>query len=147
VKRLALLLACTTPAIAAPRAPALSMTLADGTVLRLADLRGEVVLLNLWATWCEPCKREVPLLNAAHLRYRSKGLRVIGIALDTARDGRGRWISPWIRYPQARAVRGAYGMRGGVPTSYVIARDGTIAHVQSGTFDRAALERALRPLL
>ncbi|RDE05352.1 TlpA family protein disulfide reductase [Sphingomonas aracearum] len=143
----ALLLALAAPALGAPVAPPLRLTLSDGTRLSLADLRGQVVVLNFWATWCGPCKREVPLLNAAYAAHRAQGLRVIGIALDPARTGRGRWISPWIRYPQARELQGAYPLRGGVPTSYVLARNGRIAHVQGGAFTRDELERVVRPLL
>lgn len=87
------------------------------------------------------------MLNAAYAAHKGDGLLVIGVALDPARDGRGRWTSPWIHYPQARAMRGRYTIRGGVPTTYVIGRDGMIARVQSGSFSRAALERTIAPLL
>ena len=81
------------PSAGAPRAPEASPApdygarrLGTQEEVRLADLRGEVVLLNTWATWCKPCKEEMPDFQALHERYRSDGLRVIGVNTD---EGRG----------------------------------------------------------
>lgn len=66
-----------------PEAPALSAVTLDGDSISLADLRGEPVLLNVWATWCAPCRQEIPELQALHERYAPEGLRVVGVTVDS----------------------------------------------------------------
>ena len=52
----------------------------------MADLKGEVVLLNLWATWCKPCREEIPALDSLHREFGARGLRVAGVSIDVAGD-------------------------------------------------------------
>lgn len=59
-----------------------AIDLASGTDVVLADLQGEVVLLNTWATWCTPCKEEMPWLQTLHERYAEQGLQVVGVSID-----------------------------------------------------------------
>lgn len=68
--------------IGAP-APAFATISLDGDSVSLAAQRGNVVLLNIWATWCHPCRAEIPELRAVHARYRDKGLALIGVSVDT----------------------------------------------------------------
>ncbi|HEY8376683.1 MAG TPA: TlpA disulfide reductase family protein [Nannocystis sp.] len=74
-----------TLALGAPAPPFAGVTM-RGEPLALADLRGRVVLLNVWATWCEPCREELPELQALYQRLEPRGLTVVGISTDAARD-------------------------------------------------------------
>ena len=122
-------------------------TLADGTNLTTANLRGRVVMVNFWATWCVPCRKELPLLNRYYQAHRSEGLVIIGVAADPGAGGRGRWLSPTIAYPQAARVGGPNYWLPAVPMTYIIGRDGKLAHTKAGPFDQATLDTMVRPLL
>jgi thiol-disulfide isomerase/thioredoxin len=65
-------------------APEMNLVFLDGTVSRLADLEGKVVLLNFWATWCSPCRQELPHFEVLHQTYKDQGLAVIGVSMDQA---------------------------------------------------------------
>jgi thiol-disulfide isomerase/thioredoxin len=67
-------------------APALALNDLGGAPRTLGDYRGRILLVNFWATWCEPCRREIPLLNTLQGEHRSEGLAVVGIAVDTRRS-------------------------------------------------------------
>jgi thiol-disulfide isomerase/thioredoxin len=75
---------CDTPVVevGAPAPPYHAVTLA-GDSISLDSLRGDVVLLNIWATWCHPCREEIPVLEALHERHASSGLRVVGVSIDS----------------------------------------------------------------
>ena len=122
-------------------------TLADGTNLTTANLRGRVVMINFWATWCVPCRKELPLLNRYYRAHRADGLVIIGVAADAGADGRGQWLSPTIGYPQAARVGGPDYRLPSIPMTYVIGRDGTLAYAKSGAFDQAKLDKIVGPLL
>lgn len=122
-------------------------TLADGTVLTSANLRGRVVMVNFWASWCVPCRKELPLLNSYYRAHRVDGLVIIGVAADPGENGRGQWLSPTIAYPQAAHVGGPDYRLAAVPMNYVIGRDGKVAYAKSGAFDQAKLDTIVGPLL
>jgi cytochrome c biogenesis protein CcmG, thiol:disulfide interchange protein DsbE len=142
------------PAVGQP-APALIVPELDGHQFDLAKLRGKVVLVNLWATWCSPCRIEMPTLNAFYRRYHSRGLDVLGLSIDEAPDdGRVRQVMRQFSYPGALAsaarVNG-FGEPIAVPVTYVIDAHGVIraqlqAEGPSGV-SRQALEEAVLPLL
>ncbi|WP_293991703.1 TlpA disulfide reductase family protein [Sphingomonas sp.] len=122
-------------------------TLPDGAVLTSANLRGHVVMVNFWASWCVPCRQELPLLNRYYRAHRAEGLVIIGVAADMSEDGHGRWLSPTIAFPQAARVGGPdYRLRA-IPMNYVIGRDGKLAYAKSGSFDQAKLDTIVGPLL
>jgi thiol-disulfide isomerase/thioredoxin len=111
-------------------APALVATAPDGQTFDLAKLRGKVVLVNFWATWCAPCRREMPILDAFYRRYHDKGLELIGISVDFARDGaKMRKAAGAVSYPTAMAndipVNG-FGPPEGVPVTYVVDAEGVV---------------------
>jgi thiol-disulfide isomerase/thioredoxin len=118
----------------------------DGKNLKLSDLKGKVVLLDFWATWCEPCKIETPWLIDLQNRYGSKGLVVVGIAMD---EGGQKVVQPYtqsakfemddgsklaINYPIVLGndtLSDKFGVTG-FPTSVLISRDGKLVKITSG---------------
>ncbi len=100
----------------------------DGRTVSLASLRGKVVLLNFWATWCPECRPEMPLFEQLHREFRAQGLSVIGInAREGTSDIRGYAKELRLTFPLVLDSKGeinrAYGVIG-LPTTFVIARDG-----------------------
>jgi cytochrome c biogenesis protein CcmG/thiol:disulfide interchange protein DsbE len=122
-------------------------TLADGTNLTTANLRGRVVMVNFWATWCVPCRTELPLLNRYYRAHRAEGLVIIGVAADPGANDRDRWLSPTIGYPQAARVGGPDYRLVSIPMTYVIGRDGKLTYAKPGSFDQAKLDTVVGPLL
>jgi cytochrome c biogenesis protein CcmG, thiol:disulfide interchange protein DsbE len=111
-------------------APQLIATALDGETFDLAKLRGKVVLVNFWATWCVPCRKEMPILDAFYRRYHEQGLELIGISVDFARDSaKMRKAAGAVSYPTAMAndipVNG-FGPPEGVPVTYVVDAEGVV---------------------
>ncbi|OGS92267.1 MAG: hypothetical protein A2Z95_01295 [Gallionellales bacterium GWA2_60_18] len=108
----------------------------DGRMHRLADHAGSPLLINFWATWCPPCRAEMPDLQALHLRLAARGLRVLGISVDDAADPvREFLLKNPVAFPilldSRRALAGALRLEG-YPTSFLIGRDGVIVETISG---------------
>lgn len=138
-------------------APSLELqSLADGEPVSFGDLRGEIVVVNFWASWCFPCRAEFPHLNAAARDYASAGVRFVGIVYQES-DGRALAFLDEVGWPdgyyhasdpgsKAAIEFGVYG----IPETFVIDRDGVIREKLSGGVDRtslrAALDRALEPV-
>jgi cytochrome c biogenesis protein CcmG, thiol:disulfide interchange protein DsbE len=121
--------ACAAPEIG-EAAPPLVVTALDGTVIDLAKLRGKVVLVNFWATWCAPCRKEMPIFDAFYRRHRGENFALVGISTDFARDAaKMRKAAAPLAYPIAwindAGVNG-FGAPDGVPVTYVIDADGII---------------------
>jgi cytochrome c biogenesis protein CcmG, thiol:disulfide interchange protein DsbE len=111
-------------------APPLVLTTLDGQPFDLAKLRDKVVLINFWATWCAPCRKEFPRLGAFYRRYHDRGLEVIAISIDRPGDlDKVRRQMTSIVYPVAVlkdiAVNGI-GKPEGVPVTYVIDTSGVV---------------------
>lgn len=117
------------PAIGAA-APALVVTTLDGQIFDLSKLRGKVVLVNYWATWCAPCRKEMPKLNAFYRRYHGRGLEIIGISIDFPRDfQKVQKVIQAVGYPTAvsKALsEDGFGTPKGVPITWVIDGDGKV---------------------
>jgi cytochrome c biogenesis protein CcmG, thiol:disulfide interchange protein DsbE len=111
-------------------APPLILTELDGKTFDLAKLRGKVVLVNYWATWCEPCKIELPTLNAFFQRYHDRGLEIIGISVDFKSDiAKVPKAAKELAYPVAllSAINdNGFGPPEGVPLTYVIDAEGVV---------------------
>lgn len=130
-------------------APPLQMTMIDGTKVTLEDLRGQVVVVNFWATWCGPCKRELPLLDEYFDIQRKHGLRVFAITTEGSVDvSRLKTLFAAMRMTPIRSIKGKYApINGSVPTNYIIDRAGRLRYAQAGAFELDDLNRELVPLL
>ena len=133
-------------------APAYAATALDGGPSSLAALRGKPVLLNVWATWCIPCRLEMPALEAVHQKYRAAGLAVVGVSIDAATDvGRVQGFARdlGVTYPlwldAEDRVSGVF-FAVGVPATYLIGKDGTLLWRKLGGLEArdASLEAALK---
>lgn len=132
-------------------APDFSLTTFDGQTLALADLRGQVVVVNFWASWCAPCKDEAPQLENTWRHYQGQNVMFIGIDYaDTETDARAFMRRYDITYPNGpdlgTRISQSFRMRG-VPETYIIDPAGQLAFVQIGPTDQATLRRVIDPLL
>jgi cytochrome c biogenesis protein CcmG/thiol:disulfide interchange protein DsbE len=144
----------TAPSCKSPQGKAtLDLKLKDmnGATVNLADYKGKVILLNFWATWCGPCKVEIPEFVRAYDQYKDKGLVVLGVSIDDTPDQLKAFAKQYrITYPMLlnqENVEEAYGPLYAVPVSFFIARDGSICRKQMGEVKKEVLERELRSLL
>lgn len=135
------------PVIDAP-APDFELTLVDGSKVSLADLKGQVVVLNFWATWCVPCRTELPTLDTYYALQQKHGLRVFAITTeDSVPIVRLKKLFAAMHIPSARRIKGSYGPLKGVPTNFVIDRAGKLRYARAGAFDLDQLNSLLVPLL
>jgi peroxiredoxin len=134
-------------------APQVELSTLDGQPFRLTDLRGRVVLLNFWATWCMPCRAEIPEFNAMQRDLKAQGLDVVGVSTspgDTAeviRDFQKDLKQEYTVLRGAEAVGAQFGNGPGLPVTYLIDRDGRIRQKINGSRDRAGWEADVKPLL
>ena len=139
------------PPSATREAPGFSLAGIDGKPVRLSDYEGKVVVINFWATWCPPCRAEIPDFVKFYNENKEKGLVIIGIALEqSASDVRRMVESLNMTYPVALSdgsVERRYGGFRGIPTTFVIARDGTIARKHTGMMNAEQLASLLDGLL
>jgi len=133
-------------------APALSVRTLRGDTLSLAGLRGKVVLVNFWATWCPPCRAEMPGFEAIYDQKKDSGLVILGLSTDD--DGpvpvSGYIIQRGITYPIAMSTIATERLFGGIdalPTTFLIDRDGRIRYQVRGIFAGPVLEQAVDRLL
>lgn len=124
----------------------------EGKPVQASDFAGKVVLLNFWATWCGPCRMEIPSLIDLQRTHADRGLVVLGVSMD---DGGPSAVSRFVKqaginYPVLMANEAMIKAFGGIemiPTSFVIDRSGGIAAKHLGFADRAVLEASIQPLL
>jgi thiol-disulfide isomerase/thioredoxin len=124
----------------------------DGVEITAEDLKGQVVLVNAWATWCPPCVIEMPGFQRIYEDYRDEGFTVLGVSRDQAGPERVRIFlaEKGITYPIAMAGEADLGGITRVetlPTSFLVGRDGTIRHRIEGIYPGPALRLAVRRLL
>ena len=135
-----------------PRAPAVELPRLDGQgTASLVDYRGRVVVLNYWASWCEPCRAESPLLERWQRRLAPRGGTVVGVdVLDVASDAREFARRFGLTYPMLRDADGASQKGFGVvayPETIVIDRAGRIAALRRGPVDEDFMRSEVAPLL
>ncbi|HVQ36639.1 MAG TPA: TlpA disulfide reductase family protein [Pyrinomonadaceae bacterium] len=148
-----LLLALPTSALAQKSAPVrLKLTDINGRQIRLSDYRGKVVLLNFWATWCPPCRTEIPDLIKLQHEYRSRDLRVVGVTYPPQRLAEvKRFVrKAKVNYPVGLGTRQTklmFAASETLPMTIVIGKDGKIAEVIEGILLSEEFEQKIRPLL
>lgn len=138
-------------ALAGDLAPDLALPDLEGKPVQLSRLKGKVVVVNFWATWCDPCRAEIPDFVKLHQEHHGHGLELIGISMDKGKDERVKaFVKEFgIQYPVVIGdlhVARQWLVRG-IPMTFVIDREGTIARVIPGATDKRALEDDIRPLL
>jgi peroxiredoxin len=132
-------------------APDFDLEDASGKDVKLADLKGKVILVNFWATWCEGCQVEIPWFVEFQKEYASRGLVVVGISMD---DDGWKSVKPWIKqkkvnYPIVIGNEGLgkqYGLDG-MPLTALVDREGRIADVHNGIVEKTATQQKIRALL
>jgi thiol-disulfide isomerase/thioredoxin len=133
-------------------APDFSLRDANGAPLRLSDFKGKVLLLNFWATWCGPCKIEIPWFIEFENIYKNRGFAVLGVSMD---DDGWRAVKPYlwekaVNYPVVLGDGPVARMYGGVeslPTTFLIDRDGRIAAEHVGLAGKSTYEGQILKLL
>lgn len=131
---------------------ALGEGLAGKKTLRMSDLRGSAVLLDFWATWCQPCRTEAPIVDQVSRRWRDKGVVVVGVNTDAPDQGDPHdfALTHGLTYPivadEAGAASRVYDVDS-LPTLVVVSRSGKITAVRTGVTGDAELERLIRKAL
>ncbi len=132
-------------------APGFTLTTFDGRVIRSSDLKGEVVVVNFWASWCTSCGQEASDLEAAFQQYRTSGVVFLGIDyVDTGPQARAYLQQFGISYPNGPdlGTRISQSFRiGGVPETYFLDRTGYVATVEIGPITLAEIRSILDPLV
>jgi cytochrome c biogenesis protein CcmG/thiol:disulfide interchange protein DsbE len=132
-------------------APNFDLVLVGGKHVHLSDLRGQVVVLNYWATWCVPCRTELPLLDSYYRAASKRGWPLKIFAVATEDSGPTYEMKPLfavMAIPAAERIRGGpFADVTGLPTNYVIDKSGVIRYAKAGAFDLDELNSVLIPLL
>jgi len=134
-----------------PLAPGFSLPELTGQTLDLSAYRGKVVLLDFWATWCDPCREEIPHFVELQTNYRDQGLQVIGISMDDGPEPvRDFYQRFHMNYPVAMGnakIGELYGGVLGLPIAFLIDRNGRIEAKHIGATSLSVLEREIKALL
>ena len=139
------------PSVAAYKAPELSLTDLDGSPVSLADFAGQVVLVNNWATWCPPCKAEMPTLQGYYGDYRDQGFMIVAIEAGDSPEAVAEFVDEYgLTFPvwpdlEQKALDAFRNPN--LPNSAVIDRNGAVRYVWTGTITRNVLEEYITPLV
>ncbi len=132
-------------------APNFTLTTLQGEPVKLSDYAGKVVMVNMWATWCPPCKAELPTIDAYYQEHSNDGFVVLAVNSQEAQSTVNTYISSTgFTFPVLLDSRGdvmdLYNVRA-LPTSFIIDRDGTVRHIHTGEVSRQQLAQYVEPLL
>jgi len=139
---------------ARPKAPEFDLANLKGGSLKSADLKGKVVIVDFWATWCAPCIHEAPELNAIYEKYKDRGVELVGVTIQSgdADDVEPKVEELKMKYPIVLGddkIENGFGGLMGLPMTYVLAKDWTIdkRYIGSTPFKKASIEKELDRLL
>ena len=129
-------------------APDFKLKTLDGKEVSLSDYRGKVVLINFWATWCPPCREEMPLFERIYRKYKNKGFEILAIGTDGSVEPVKKFVKEYklsfpVLFDNANVVA-LYQVQG-LPTSFLVGRDGKILKVRLGEYKE--IERDLKEFL
>ncbi len=131
-------------------APQFTLSDMKGRPISLSNYRGKVVILDFWAPWCPPCRREIPDFISLQNQYASQGLQIIGIGLDQPNNVASFVRQYGINYPVVvgnDAISNLYGGVSGIPTTFIIDKEGNISNKFEGFTDRTVFEEEIKKLL
>ena len=142
------------PDLRGKRAPDFTLRTVEGKKLSLSDYKGKAVLINFWATWCAPCKIEMPWLIALRSQYASQGFEILGVSEDDADTPHAKLAKfgqeQGLNYPLLvgdDAISRKYGGVEFLPTSYFVGRDGKIVAETAGLVSKDAVEASIKKAL
>ena len=142
------------PDLRGKRAPEFSLRTVEGKKLSLSDYKGKAVLINFWATWCAPCKIEMPWLVALRSQYAPQGFEILGVSEDDADTPKAKLAKfgqeQGLNYPLLvgdDAVSRKYGGVEFLPTSYFVGRDGKIVEETAGLVSKDQVEADIKKAL
>ena len=131
-------------------APPFTIVTFDHRTIKLTDLAGKVVVLNFWATWCAPCKVELPMLDAYVRRHRSDDLHLFAVATeDSVPNSKLQPLANALSFPLAMRISGpGYGpIAGAAPTNFVMDKAGIVRYADKGAFTESAFATLIGPLV
>jgi peroxiredoxin len=142
------------PDLRGKRAPEFTLKTVEGKKVSLADYKGKAVLINFWATWCAPCKIEMPWFVALRDQYASQGFEILGVSEDDSDTPRSKLIKfgqeQKINYPLLVGEDSMSRKYGGVeflPTSYFVGRDGKVVAETAGLVSKSEIEASIKKAL
>ncbi len=128
-----------------------AVQLTDGRSLTSQQLKGKVVLVNFWATWCPYCRKEKPAIDSFWQSYQARGFEVIAVSVDDPPEKIAAWMQDkdyrFMAAPTNASVTAAFGNVSSVPTSFIVDANGNIRHKIAGQVHYARLEKLVVPLL
>ncbi|PJF39971.1 MAG: TlpA family protein disulfide reductase [Chloroflexi bacterium] len=132
-------------------APSFTQATLQGESIQLTDLRGSPVLINFWATWCAPCRIEMPYLQMLYDEYQGDGLRILAVNMGESPEAVVRWVEENaltfdIVLDEENRISDLYQLRG-QPSTYVIGPEGVISEIFFGPVDEDTLRNAIAPYL
>lgn len=135
-----------------PQAPEFTLEDLNGNKMSLSDMSGKVVFLNVWATWCSPCKKEIPDFIEAYEQHKDKGLEIIGISIDRISQSKVLKFTEKYKmtYPVAMVtsqITKDYGPFPAVPTTIIIDKNRKVRHRQIGWVDKKFIENWFTKLI